>query len=132
MIRVSLSFALVVACTPNSNSGLVATPVSDPPVIVAPEADASVGQTRTLQDTVALGPKLCGCGLCEPVSSGDGCKADGDCAPETPCHAMACVAKAKSTPRTKDIMCTQEVRCASADANACGCVAGVCTLYKKK
>ncbi len=134
MLRALLSFVLVAACTPNSPNGIVAAPATTDavPVIAAPVADASIGQTRTLTDSVVAGPKLCGCGLCDPLPSGDGCKVDTDCAPETPCHATACVAKAKSTPRTKDIMCTEEVRCVSADANTCGCLAGVCTLYKKK
>lgn len=121
----------VAACTP---APVDATSAPDAgPVIAAIEPDSAVGVTIPVSDAPPLdaGPKLCGCGLCEPLPSGDACKKDDDCAPETPCHAAACVAKAKSTPRTKDIMCTQEVRCASADANACGCVAGSCALHKK-
>jgi hypothetical protein len=121
---------LLVGCTP---APVVATNEADA-VIAAPDPpDASVGVTRPLvDDAVDAGPKLCGCGLCEPLSSGDACKTDADCAGDQPCHAMACVAKAKSTPRTKDTVCTQEVRCASIDANACGCVAGMCALHKTK
>lgn len=135
MLRSSLVLAFFVACTPNTTQPIVAAPETTAdagPVVSAPAPDAAIGQTRVLDDAVDAGPKMCGCGLCDPIPSGDACKVDTDCAPETPCHATACVAKAKSAPRTKDIMCTQEVRCATADANACGCLAGVCTLYKKK
>ncbi len=75
------------------------------------------------------GPKLCGCSLCEPLPSDDACTTDADCAPSTPCHAAACVAKAKAEPRKPGTMCTQEMRCATSDANACGCVAGHCALH---
>lgn len=85
-------------------------------------------------DMSGAAPKLCGCSLCEPLPSDDACTTDADCAPSTPCHATACVAKAKAEPRKPGTMCTQEMRCATSDANACGCVAGRCALhpYPKK
>ena len=82
-------------------------------------------------ESAASGPRLCGCGLCEPLPSADACKSDADCAPEGPCHAKACVAQAKSKGRTQDVMCTQDIQCATADVNACGCVKGVCALFKR-
>jgi hypothetical protein len=64
------------------------------------------------------------------VSSDDLCTADGDCAPATQCHATRCVAKAKAVPIFNQ-MCTQSLRCDSADVNACGCVAGRCALHAR-
>ncbi len=124
--------ALMVAC---------ATPAPRPTeaqsVVVAAASGAALPSSAAAvepaspADATASSPKLCGCGLCEPLPSADACKSDADCAPEGPCHAKACVALAKSKPRTKDVMCTQELQCASADVNACGCVKGFCALYKK-
>lgn len=74
------------------------------------------------------GDELCGCGLCAPRMSDDPCSGDGDCAPSTPCHAPACVARAKAQPRKADTVCTMNLRCDSADANDCACIAGHCGL----
>ena len=68
------------------------------------------------------------CRLPAPKKSDDACKIDADCAPSDPCHAKACVAKAKSKPRTPDIMCTSMLACETADANRCGCLEGRCAL----
>lgn len=76
--------------------------------------------------------KLCGCSLCEPAVSEDACSADADCAPSTPCHAEACVAKSKALARKPGDMCTMLMNCASADANACGCLKGKCALSPRK
>ena len=62
------------------------------------------------------------------MKSGDACKIDADCDVASPCHAHACVAKAKAKPRTPDTMCTEMLDCASADVNHCACVEGVCAL----
>ncbi len=140
MLRVVLSIAspltvVIAACTPNNNALVAAPMTSDtsPPVVAAPDPpDASLGVTRPLDiNPFDAGAKMCGCGLCDPLLSTDACKTDADCAPSQPCHAPACVAKAKSTPRTKDMMCTEEVRCNTTDANACGCLNGFCALHKK-
>ena len=69
-----------------------------------------------------------GCHLPAPKKSDDACKVDADCAPSDPCHARACVAKAKSKPRTPGIMCTMIMGCETADANRCGCFQGQCSL----
>lgn len=79
-------------------------------------------------DGPPLLPKLCGCSLCAPVVSEDACTLDADCAPQTPCHATACVAKAKAQPSAPGTHCTMDLRCDSVDANRCGCVSGRCTL----
>jgi hypothetical protein len=125
--------ALLVACAapvprPTEAQGVVVAAASGPAGL--PTSAAVVDPASTAGDS-ASSPKLCGCGLCDPLPSGDACKSDADCAPEVPCHAKACVAVAKSKPRTKDVMCTQQLECASADVNACGCVKGFCALYKK-
>lgn len=75
---------------------------------------------------------LCGCALCEPVISDDACTQDADCAPATPCHAEACVAKAKAKAKAPDTYCTMILRCDSVDANTCGCLEGRCALYPPK
>jgi hypothetical protein len=74
------------------------------------------------------GPKLCGCALCEPVSSADPCKTADDCAPATPCHATACVAKAKAEPRSPNLACTEIFQCNAIEANSCACVGGKCAI----
>ena len=95
-------------------------------------ADATTSTTTTPTTTFGSltpdGGKTCGCKLCAPVVSDDTCSRDADCLPESPCHATRCVAKAHATPRNPDIMCTENMRCDSTDANACGCVKGKCTL----
>jgi hypothetical protein len=72
-----------------------------------------------------------GCGLTAPVSSDDACSKDADCAPSTPCHARACVAASKATPRTPDTVCTMNIDCQSADVNPCSCYEGRCALVPK-
>ncbi len=74
------------------------------------------------------GPKLCGCALCEPVLSDDPCKTADDCAPATPCHATACVAKAKAQPRSANLACTEIFQCNAIEANSCACVDGKCAI----
>jgi hypothetical protein len=76
-------------------------------------------------------PTLCGCSLCAPLFSDDACTTDADCAPETPCHARACVAKSHATLPEASSRCTHVMRCATADANACGCLRGRCALYAR-
>jgi hypothetical protein len=79
--------------------------------------------------TAQPGPAPSGsCKLPAPVKSDDACTTDADCGVSDPCHAKACVAKAKSHPRTPDTMCTMSIDCASADVNRCGCLEGKCAL----
>jgi hypothetical protein len=68
------------------------------------------------------------CHLPAAKKSADACKSDADCGPSDPCHAQACVAKAKSKPKTPDTMCTMMMSCDTADANRCGCFEGRCAL----
>src|SRR6185369_2059821 len=69
-----------------------------------------------------------GCRLPAPVKSEDACRTDADCGVSEPCHAKACVAKAKSHPRQPDTACTLSLDCSSADVNKCGCFEGKCAL----
>ncbi len=71
------------------------------------------------------------CKLSSPVKSADRCATDEDCGVSDPCHAHGCVAKARSHPPDKSTMCTRMMDCRSADANACGCLDGVCALYAR-
>lgn len=68
------------------------------------------------------------CRLPAPLESQDPCSADADCAPSEPCHARACVARAKADPPKPDTICTQSMECATVDANPCRCHRGVCAL----
>lgn len=105
-----------------------------------PAASAGSGPVAHMETVDAASPpaaappkgKLCGCSLCEPAPSEDACSTDADCAPATACHAEQCVAKAKAMPRKPGEMCTMLMNCASADANACGCVKGKCALSPRK
>jgi hypothetical protein len=69
-----------------------------------------------------------GCKLPAPKKSDDACTTDADCAPSVPCHAPACVARAKAVPKTPDTICTMMLDCGSADVNRCGCLEGRCAL----
>jgi hypothetical protein len=102
-------------------------PISSPPPPTASSSTAPSAPTPAA--TAPSGPiKPHACKLDAPVKSGDACKIDADCGVASPCHARACVAKAKARPRTPDVMCTEMLDCASADVNHCGCVDGVCAL----
>jgi hypothetical protein len=106
----------VASSTPGSNGG-------------SPSEGAPVAGNETTPDS---GAKMCGCSLCAPLPSGDACSTDADCAPSTPCHATACVAKAKAVPRKPDQVCTMMMGCQTADANACTCWKGTCALTPRK
>ena len=69
-----------------------------------------------------------GCRLPAPKLSDDACTTDADCGVSDPCHAEACVAKAKSHPPTAETVCTRIMKCNTADANRCGCHQGRCAL----
>lgn len=136
----AIGLVVIVCCGGSSKPGdappgLVVAPMlalDASSVVFAPDIADAGGVTHVMSDDGdPTGPKLCGCGLCDPIVSTDRCKTDGDCAPASPCHATSCVGKAKSVPRTPATMCTQDMRCATSDANACGCLKGFCSLYKK-
>jgi hypothetical protein len=136
-----LALTLAAACGPAAATGpgtVVAPTDADAGLVPAALPDAAVadnpGKTPPVADSVdsgPAGPKLCGCALCEPLFSDDACASDADCAPSANCHADACVAKAKAPARPKNVMCTQILKCGSADANSCGCVQGKCALSPK-
>jgi hypothetical protein len=122
--------------TDQSGPGVVVAPTeSDAGSTVAPSvvdaAPLTTGSTTSADDAAApsvSGPKACGCSLCEPLVSDDPCKLDSDCGPSLPCHADACVAKSKSHPMKAGDVCTQIMKCTTADANKCGCYQGKCAL----
>ncbi len=84
--------------------------------------------TSTSTDTATDTPASFACRLPAPKKSADHCQSDADCGVSDPCHAHACVAKAKAHPPDKSTMCTRMMDCQSADANTCGCLDGVCAL----
>jgi hypothetical protein len=94
-------------------------PASAPPP--KPAASASAAPALRL-------PFGAGCKLPEPRKSDDACTTDADCGVSEPCHARACVAKAKSNPPGPTTTCTRNLVCDSADANRCGCFEGRCAL----
>lgn len=104
------------------------TPTSEPTATATGATTAAPTSAPTAEATSM--PELA-CKLPAPVKSGDACKTDADCGVSDPCHAHACVAKAKSHPPDKSTMCTRMMDCRSADANACGCLDGVCALYAR-
>ena len=90
-------------------------PVADPPAVVGPPAG-----------TVGFG--IADCRLAAPKKSQDACSSDADCGPAAPCHAEECVARARSHPPTRDVLCTEILMCHTADTNRCGCFEGRCAL----
>jgi hypothetical protein len=113
---------------------LVACCAAPPPPV--PPAGASPATppvpTAALVATAGAPPTLPACRLPAPVKGPDACAADADCGPSDPCHAHACVARARSRPPTPDTMCTMMMDCASTDANHCGCLEGRCALVPGK
>ncbi len=85
-------------------------------------SDGSDSGAREATPSFSSTPRLCGCGLCEPVLSSDACKADSDCLPATPCHAKTCVAAAHAQPRAANTQCTEILECDAIEANRCACV----------
>jgi hypothetical protein len=143
---ISVSVALAAACASgNAEAPPVTSLTVPPPPPPASEVDAAAtlrpapgaeagGVTASVSPPLAAAGDAgaaCGCKLCAPVVSDDACTADADCAPEVPCHATRCVAKAKATPRRPGQACTMSMMCTSIDANACGCVKSRCTLHAR-
>ena len=77
---------------------------------------------------LSVGAGLPRCQLPAPRSSDDACSVAADCGVSEPCHAPACVGKARSHPARAGILCTQNLVCDSADANRCDCFEGRCAL----
>jgi hypothetical protein len=101
------------------------------PVPAASAAPSTTSEVKPDADRATGGPGSSGslaCRLPAPVKSDDPCKSDADCGPSSPCHATACVAKAKSQTPGPDTICTKSLECDSADANRCGCYEGRCAL----
>lgn len=127
-------------------AALLAAACGPPPVSAPPDGSASTapseGEPPASPTNVASSPPMTSvtshasgapttlpvCALPAPLKSQDTCKSDADCGVSDPCHAHACVAKAKSHPPDKSTMCTQMMDCSSADANPCACFEGVCAL----
>ena len=134
-----LSWALaLVACGAASSSPQdpAASPdpgaAGPPPVVIAPPPPGSAdpgnpGAGASTPPSPSTPPPR-ECKLPAPKKSGDPCQTDADCGPSVPCHAPACVSKAKSPPRPLNMMCTQSYGCDTADANRCGCFEGSCAL----
>ena len=134
----SVSLLAFAAC---GNAQKVEAPLPSPSAkadVSALQGDASATHAKDDgnggRDAGLTRPALpaCGCSLCEPVVSNDACTVDADCAPSDPCHAEACVARAKAKPATPQTQCTMDLRCNSVDVNTCGCLQGHCALYPKK
>ena len=143
---ISVGVALCAACASGNAEAPPVTSLTLPPPSSsrAVDADAAAVVLPAAADagsvTASVSPPLaaaadagvsCGCKLCAPVVSDDACATDADCAPEVPCHATRCVAKAKATPRKPGQACTMSMMCTSIDANACGCVKSRCTLHAR-
>jgi hypothetical protein len=106
-------------------------PASEPaPSVVhgEPTAPPAAGNPGGNSGEPQPSPAQRACHLPAAKKSADVCKTDADCGPSDPCHAQACVAKAKSKPRTPDTMCTMMMGCDTADANRCGCFESRCAL----
>jgi hypothetical protein len=109
-----------------------AAPPPPAPVVAAPgqpptPATPAAPEPGNPAENKPEGPQRA-CHLPSAKKSEDACKTDADCGPSDPCHANACVAKAKSKPKTPDTMCTMMLGCETADANRCGCFEGRCAL----
>lgn len=114
---------------PNGSEG--GEPASSAVPTAAPSSTETAPATSTTTTSAAASaePMLgLGCRLPTPKKSEDACKVDADCGVSDPCHAQACVAKSKAHPPDKSTVCTRRMDCASADANSCGCLDGVCAL----
>jgi hypothetical protein len=98
-----------------------------------PTASASVAAFASAAPAASGAPSPKGdaffaCRLPAPVRSDDACVVDADCAPLTPCHARACVGRAKAHAAEAATQCSREMACDSVDANRCGCLEGRCSL----
>lgn len=129
------SFVFGVACAGPSTVNAPTAERGHPANVGALESDAGPPAVATEKgpgpNITRIPMPLCGCSLCNPVVSEDTCSVDADCAPATPCHAEACVAKGKAKALAPGASCTAILRCDTADANACGCREGHCALFAR-
>jgi hypothetical protein len=117
-----LGACVIATAPPQPEPGPATSSQTQPPAVdTAPPIPVKPGD-------LSSSPAHHACRLQAAKKSDDACKIDADCAPSDPCHAAACVAKAKSKPRTPDTMCTMMMACETADANRCGCLEGRCAL----
>lgn len=127
----ALALALVAACGGSEADPTVppraTTDATTEPVSTATAQPTSTGMTMGASTSEPDKPGLRACKLPAPVKSQDRCTTDADCAPSDPCHAKACVAKAKAAPASGK-MCTRDLQCDTADVNKCGCFEGFCAL----
>jgi len=101
---------------------------SSPPPTPGATAASPLASVASVASVASEPGRLPACKLSVPLKSDDPCSTDADCGVSQPCHATACVARARSHPATAEIMCTQSFECHSADANRCGCFEGRCAL----
>ena len=124
ILALALLAALVGAC-----ASAPVVPPEPPPATSSAQSPPAVSSPLPPPDGATPAPPgPHACHLTAPRKSDDACKVDADCGPSDPCHAKACVGKAKSKPRTPDQMCTMMMGCETADANRCGCFEGRCAL----
>jgi hypothetical protein len=102
-----------------------ADPATPPALSNSPTSPAPTTEVPKQETT---DPPTRACKLPAPKKSEDACKQDSECGVSDPCHAAACVAKAKSNPPKADTVCTRMLACHSADVNRCGCFEGRCAL----
>lgn len=102
-----------------------AVPSAAPATSAAPSAASTAAGTAA---PAGSADAFFACRLPAPVTSDDACSQDSDCAPAVPCHARACVARAKAQPPKADTVCTRQLVCDSIDVNRCGCHEGRCSL----
>lgn len=124
-MRTALLLALVALAACSTEQPPPVTPGPGPLPVLTP---TPAGHAPGLIVTPPGSAPAPACRLPAPVKSDDACSSDADCGPSEPCHAHACVAKAKAKPRTPDTMCTMKLDCASVDVNRCGCFEGRCAL----
>jgi len=103
-------------------------PPRPPADVPAPTSTAAAPNGQPPPKSVPEKPISFRCHLPAPKLSDDPCGTDADCGVSAPCHAPACVARAKSNPADASTMCTRKLVCNSADANRCGCYEGRCAL----
>ncbi|MEZ4310504.1 MAG: hypothetical protein R3F14_20875 [Polyangiaceae bacterium] len=131
LIALPITIAALSACSPPPppNDGGATGPASTGDVSTSNTEPAPTAGATGDTSAVATGDPLnFECRVPAPVKSEDKCTTDADCGVSDPCHAHACVAKAKSNPPKKDTMCTEILDCRSADRNPCVCFEGVCAL----
>ena len=122
---IGLGACIVTGPPPQSLPEPAPAPTHSP---ASPPPGSAVASPPAGQPDDTAPPMHRACRLPAAKKSEDACKTDADCGPSDPCHALACVAKAKSKPKKPDTMCTMMMGCETADANRCGCFENRCAL----